>query len=481
VIRTVLRNNQLFGAALLAAALVRLCAMLGYRRAIWFNGDSYTYIAGALDLWPSRTRSSGYSLFLWLFKPFHSTTLVIAVQHLLTLLACVAIYSILRRFSLPGWGATLLTVPVLFDTYQIQLEHVIMADALFSALVVFAAAIVLWRPVLTVPWGVTAGLLLGCAAVVRTVGLPLLAVVLVCLLLRRAGWRGIVAAAVAMVIPVGAYATWYHAEHGSFALSSSEGTFLWARTMSFADCAKIKPPADEARLCPTDPVDKRISASSYIWASWSPVRKMPPMFNDEANALTRRFALHAIEAQPLDYLKTVLGDSVKAFSWRRLPLPSQEVVKQYEFANTPTTLSTWQLGELTADEAARTYEGGPAETQIVEPFAGMMVAYQRWVRTPGPLLAVLLVVGLAGVVMRALRRRIDTLLPFASALALLVVPPATADFDHRYVLMVVPFAVLAAGFTFARSPGETREMSAHPRHRHAARGSVSDSQAEAQV
>ncbi|MFG1879737.1 hypothetical protein ACGFIV_33375 [Sphaerisporangium sp. NPDC049003] len=473
MIRSVVRKHLFFGLALVAAALVRLCAMLGYRRAIWFDGDSYSYVSGALELWPSRSRSSGYSLFLWALEPFHSTTLVVALQHLLGLLSAVVVYALLRRYGLPGWGATLLAAPLLLDAYQIQLEHMIMADVLFATLLVVAAAILLWRPVLTVPWGAAAGALLGCAAVMRTVGVPLLVVVVVCLLLRRAGWRGVVAAALAMVVPLGAYATWYRAEQGSFGLSSADGTYLWARTMTFADCSEIRPPAAVRWLCPTVPVDERIAASRYIWTPGSPVRRMP-MFSDEANTLTRRFALHAIEAQPLDYAVTVFRDAVKAFSWTRLPHPSANLVKSYEFAGTQTTLPTYEVkDDLTAAEAARDYEDGPAQTRVVQPFAGAMVAYQRWIHVPGPLLGVLLAVGLAGVVLQARRRRADALLALASGLALLVLPAMTADFDHRYVLMVLPFAVLATGLAFSR----TREEGTLPPGSGAGE-SVADRQAE---
>ncbi|GII82902.1 hypothetical protein Ssi03_08920 [Sphaerisporangium siamense] len=458
-----MRGHLLFGGALLAAALLRLVAMLGYRPAIWFDGDSYSYVAGALQLWPSRSRSSGYSLFLWLLEPFHSTALVVAAQHLLGLLSAVLVYAVLRRHGLPGWGATLLAAPVLFDAYQIQLEHMVMADTLFTALLVAAAAILLWRPALTVPWGLAAGLLLGCAAVLRTVGVPLLVVAVACLLLRRVGWRGVAAASAAMALPLGAYATWYRAEQGSFALSSADGTFLWARTMSFADCATIEPPPSEAWLCPTEPVDRRVAASRYIWSPGSPVRDRP-MFTDQANELTRAFALRAIAAQPFDYLATVLGDTVKAFAWTRLPHPSAAHLRAYEFAATRTTPPTYRVkGDLRADAIARDYEEGRPGTEVVRPYAGAMVVYQRWARMPGPLLAVLLGAGLAGVVLRR-GWRLGVLTAWAMGAGLLLAPAMTADFDHRYVLAAVPFAALAAGLTLARggAPGRAARDRAGP-------------------
>ena len=41
------------------------------------------------------------------------------------------------------------------------------------------------------------------------------------------------------------------------------------------------------------------------------------------------------------------------------------------------------------------------------------------------------------------------MLPWATAVVLLVFPIAVADFDYRYLLPVLPFASLAAGLAFA--------------------------------
>jgi hypothetical protein len=41
------------------------------------------------------------------------------------------------------------------------------------------------------------------------------------------------------------------------------------------------------------------------------------------------------------------------------------------------------------------------------------------------------------------------MLPWITAVALLVVPIAVADFDYRYLLPVLPFACTAAGLAFA--------------------------------
>ena len=80
--------------------------------------------------------------------------------------------------------------------------------------------------------------------------------------------------------------------------------------------------------------------------------------------------------------------------------------------------------------------------------------------TYGPLLALIFLVGLGGVVRvrRPVRlrpspvyweRRGTSMIPWITAVALLVAPVAVADFDYRYLLPVLPVACLAAGLGFA--------------------------------
>jgi hypothetical protein len=100
--------------------------------------------------------------------------------------------------------------------------------------------------------------------------------------------------------------------------------------------------------------------------------------------------------------------------------------------------------------------------------------YERVVYVYGPLFGLILVTGLGGVVrirrrpLRLIRltdaRRPGSMLPWVTAVVLLVFPIAVADFDYRYLLPVLPFACLAAGLAFAPA------RSANPYHDGAERG-----------
>ena len=118
-----LGRHRLFAAVFGLGLAARLITMLGFPPAIWFGGDSASYLSTALYHVPGVSRLSGYGVFLFVLRPFHSFAVITAVQHLMGLAIGVMIYALLRRYGLPGWGATLAAVPVLLDAYEIQLEH----------------------------------------------------------------------------------------------------------------------------------------------------------------------------------------------------------------------------------------------------------------------------------------------------------------------------------------------------------------------
>jgi hypothetical protein len=112
---------------------------------MWFGGDSASSATG-LRLIPDPARVGGYGFMLWILRPLHSLALVAAVQHLMGLAMGVLIYLLARRFGLPAWAATLATVPVLFDAYELQLESDALPDVPFAFLVVLALYLLLRSP-----------------------------------------------------------------------------------------------------------------------------------------------------------------------------------------------------------------------------------------------------------------------------------------------------------------------------------------------
>ena len=66
-----------------------------------------------------------------------------------------------RRFAAPAWVAVLATLPVLYDGFEIQLEHLIMTDTLFLFLAFAALTVLLWNPRPSWRACLAAGLLLG--------------------------------------------------------------------------------------------------------------------------------------------------------------------------------------------------------------------------------------------------------------------------------------------------------------------------------
>ncbi|MFF5260146.1 hypothetical protein ACFY4C_14445 [Actinomadura viridis] len=444
---------------LLAGAVLRVLTVLGYRWAMWFP-DSFEYIAGALEPTPAPARPAGYSLFLRALLPFHSFELVIVLQHLLGLGVATAVYVLLRkRFGLPGWGAALAAAPVLLDAYEIQLEHMVMSDTLFTALVVGAVTVAIWRPVPGPRAAAAAGLLLALAALTRSVALPLLVLLLGYLVIRRAGWRAVALGTAGAAVPLALYATWFHSEHDRFALTNSSGIFLYSRAMTFVDCDEFDPPARERPLCPRLPPEKRPASHYYVWNGKAVLRsdpRLPPWFSAEQEALARDFAVRAIRAQPGDYAASVWEEMRLGFSWTRPVFPDRKTVGYYRFGTQEKPLPRFVKVDVPA------YDPGRAETRIVEPYAGFLRGYQDHVYMRGALLTGLLALGLVAVAAGWRRRGGPALLPWSLALAMTVIPPVTVMFDYRYQPPVIPLACVAAALAVPRRvrPGRAEDGAA---------------------
>jgi hypothetical protein len=463
-----IRANRLFSAALAVAIIPRVIVMLGFQPAVLFKLDSYDYLWDAVHLRPNPVNPNGYSVFLWLFKPFHSLTLIAGIQHILGLVAAVLVYAVLRRLGVRAWIAVLASATILFDPAQFNFEQLIMADLLAMVLMIMAFAVLLLREDPSLPRAATAGLLMGVSATIRPTTLPLIAFLGVFLVLRNRAWLKAGVTVLAGVLPVLAYMSWFAAVYGSFNLTNSNGLFLWSRTMSFANCSVIKPPADLRALCPeVQPRQQALPAGSqrllpkmFLWdhTAWlwnHPQTGVVPdtqAFTAANNDRALRFAFYAIKAQPLQFLHVVAHDVAT-------PFVSNDV---FRFPGPKQPKST-ELGPINleyAQAAVRAYTGTTHGigaflghrygTRLVRPWSKIIDDYQMVVSMPGPLFALIVALGFAGLFLPRRPQRLTAALLWVSALVTVVLPIAEHEYTYRYVLPAVPLACMTAALVFAR-------------------------------
>src|SRR5213079_81077 len=159
------RRHWLVSVLLAAGLVLRVLALVAYHPALIYV-DTLKYLYGASP----GSEPLGYTVLLRLMLLAGDVGTVAVIQHLLGLAMAVALYAVLLRRGAGRWLAAVAVAPVLLDAYQIQMEQTIMPDVWFEAMIVAALAVLLWRPVVSVPFAVAAGLVLGSSATVKQLG-----------------------------------------------------------------------------------------------------------------------------------------------------------------------------------------------------------------------------------------------------------------------------------------------------------------------
>ncbi len=461
--RALWRDHRLFTILVALALVPRVLAALAFRPAL-LTSDSFLYLGEAAKGTLGVIRPSGYSLLLDLLRPFpHPLLAVTTVQHLMGIAIAVVVYGMLRYWGLPAWGASLAALPTLFDPREIALESYILPDTLYNLMLLLAVALLLTRRVPRLWQCALAGLFVAYVSVLRGNGLPLALIFAAFLLIRRVGWRAFAAAAVAFAVPLLSYVLTFHAAYGQFNTTSSDGLFLWSRTTSFANCAIIKPPKELAPLCPNrekmvapagpapawsvNALLNEPTPADYLWApdAWWRHDKYPGVnkYNDK---LAMRFAIDAIEAQPLDYLRVTARDVLLVFIENDRPLTKATM----SFTVTP------HIARLPSYYAQDEYEyaGIRGDTYLVQPYAYFLLLYQQPVYFPGIVFFLVVVTGLVGVVRQWRKWGGIQALPWTLAAASIVLPAMLTQSLYRYTIVAIPLACLAAGMTFIRPERE---------------------------
>lgn len=297
---------------------LRVMAQLAYRPALIYI-DTPKYLVTS-----DGTEPEGYRVFVRPLEQIGGLGLVTASQHLMGLAMGLALYLLLVRRGAPRWAAALAAAPVLLDSYQLVLEQNVMPDVMFETLLTAGIVLLAWqaRP----PWWlITLGAVtLGAAVDVREIGLVLIVPLVMFVALLARGWRLLLAnvalAAVAFSVPVLGYMSMAYGMGGHFALVSSSQPLTYGRTAYAADCATLKVPRLEHRLCPSPAVVRSLNQgidSLLHSPRWSPLAHLSGHSQREKAAATHYFAKEVIRQQPLLVAASVARDTVRLFAFTR--------------------------------------------------------------------------------------------------------------------------------------------------------------------
>jgi hypothetical protein len=397
------------------------------------------------------------------------------VQHLLGIAMAVTIYAVLLRRGAPRWLGALAIAPVLLDAYQLQVEAMIMPDIWFEAMVVAGAAVLLWKPQLSVPRAVVGAALLGASVGMRQVGEILILPALVYVLAVGGGWRVIAKNAVAVggafVAAVLLYMGASLAIGGHFWLSRSSVSLTYGRMATVADCATLHVPAIEQSLCPTKAWQK-LGPDHVEHDLAGPYRQfllkvatLPPA-DQPANKWVSSFNRAVETHQPLRVIGGIARDAVKLFALTRVTSQGDTPLWRWQFQgnypsycpyiivgtcpNGPNAAGPgiWlsyphKVAGVTSFTPVLLKPGYGGYPHVNKPIASFLRGYMLGGGyTPGPLYLVLVLVGLAGSAAIFARRRLSPeghqlvlgcLLFFATGVAVLVASDFF-EFSWRYQL-----------------------------------------------
>jgi hypothetical protein len=433
----VARRHWLAALLLAAGLALRVLAQLSYRPALFYIDTTRYLYNVALGMDPL-----GYAGPLRAILWVGNFDAVAAIQHLLGLAVAVLTYLLLVRRGAPRWVAALAIAPLLLDAYQVQIEQTIMPDTWFEALIVAGLAILLWRPETSWRRAVVAGFVLGASATFAQVGEALLLPAVIYLLAAGGGWRRALGNAAALcaafVLPILAYETGSYLLAGDFFLSHTGVTSLYGRMAAAADCATLQLPPAERNLCPAGAQQAR----GPDWLEYAPASPVAPYYADlpraETDSLLSDFNRRVLTQQPLRVLDAYSRDVLKLFTLTRTTGAGDTPISRWQF-QTAYPYFPHASPQLVKTATGQFGGGTPA---VWRPGAAFLRSYQLGGGyTPGPLLALFTLTGLAGSAV-LLRRRADprtrqlalACLLFLTSAATVLLASDVFEFSWRYQL-----------------------------------------------
>ncbi len=482
---------------LLAGLVLRGLSMAAYQPALLYI-DSLKYLFGA---WPGND-PLGYNVVLKVLLAGGNLGTVTAIQHLVGLAIAVVLYLLLLRRGVPRWLAALAAAPVLLDAYQVQIEQTIMPDVWFEALIVAGLALLLWRPRPGPRLIAAGGLALGASAPMAQVGQILILPALVYLLIVVPGWRRKLVQAVllcaAFALPIIGFSLREYVVAHQFSLAPAAGSTIYGRLAESADCATLKLPSYERAVCPPRALAIRLGPDGLVHSATSPDHTYVAPPGRTHGEVIGNFEHRVITQQPLRVVAGVLSDAARLFELHRVTSTGDTPISRWQFQTSYPTYGssiflsrdhTIMLGLHFASS------GGPVQIRplpaamgapatVARPLASFLRGYQlHGGYTPGPLLALATLAGLAGAVialaggLAAARGRsilsprqrelaLACLLVFGSAAAVLLASDLF-EFSWRYqlpALVTLPPAG-ALGLALLGSLLRRRAPAGHPQSR----------------
>jgi hypothetical protein len=471
------RHHWLVSALVTVGLVLRVLTQIAYQPALIYV-DTLKYLYGASP----GADPLGYRVVLKVILVFGDLGTVTAIQHLLGLAMAVALYIVLLRRGAPRWLAAVAVAPVLLDAYQLQMEQMVMPDVWFEAMIVAGLAVLLWRPVASVPFAVVAGLILGSSATLRQVGELLIAPAVILLLASGGGWRRAITRCVALTVAFGLPILFYmglsDVRTGHFWLARGQSSI--GRMAYAADCATLKLPAAARSLCPT-PAEQANGPDWLEHSGQSPLYATVLPAGTSRQKMLADLSTAVKTQQPTRVVVSILRDSVRLFALTRDGVQSVTPISRWQFQTHYPTAPPWvsvnhkndiivgvQPRAFRAFKLSKLKPAYGGKAHVDRPVAAFLRSYQLdGGYTPGPLLALCILAGVAASLLVLLRRKtgfrssqlaLGSLL-FTAAVAAVLVLPDILEFSWRYQLpavVILPpagalgIAALVAGRRFAR-------------------------------
>ncbi|MBO0812159.1 MAG: glycosyltransferase family 2 protein, partial [Microlunatus sp.] len=321
-----------------------------------------------------------------------------------------------------------------------------------------------------------AGALIGANVPVRLIGVLVVIPFGLYLILAGADWRNgawrrqmiirLGAGIAGFAVLFGGYVGAYRVLSGHWGLSGADSSLLYSRAATVADCPKLHLNKWVAQECPHIPRAKRPGVDQYAHGHLDRNVVVPP--GSSKKSLRFQFGLRVLQTQPLDMVEAAAKDFAKGFAWTRTQSPHDVPLNRWQFQ---LHYRRWS-GDPTR---AITQEFDHTDPRVIKPLARFLRSYQlHGGYTPGTLLGVAGLVGIAGMFRRDGRLRAESMLTVGIGLVL-VGGAAGFEFSWRYQLPGLVFFPLAGaiGLT-ALGGGRVRSREATPEGSFGTRGEAAD-------